>query len=99
VSVQGIRGGGSPSALAALRLAFRQAQPGKGVGEGEAAEGTREAGAAGGSAPELLAPEAVMRDIVGRAQFMASLRAASAAVEQGGTMLQAVDGGEPVPQR
>ena len=95
MSVQRIGGGGSPSALAALKLALRQAQPGGTSG----ASGTSGAvSGSGASTPEMMAPEAVMRDIAGRAQFMASLRAASAAVEQVGTLLQTFDGGEVVPQ-
>ena len=81
MSVHGI-GSGSPSALYALRLALRRTQPGGGAaGPGAAAA---EAGGA--------TPEALLQDIVGRAQFLASVRAAAAAVEQVGTLLATFDG-------
>ena len=77
-------GGGSAASLQVLRLALRQTQPG--AGDPAAAPAPT---AAGAQAP--VTPDAAMRDIVARAQFSASLRVASTAVENVATVLQTYD--------
>ena len=77
-------GGGAGSALLTLRLALRQTAPGAGVGT-----------AAAPAAPQT--PEAVLQDVVARAQFSSSLRVASAAVEQVDTVLRTYDAAAPAP--
>ena len=81
-------GGGAGSALLTLRLALRKAAPG--AGSTEAGEG-----AAPAEAP--LTPDAVLQDVVARAQFTASLRVAQAAVETVNTTLQTYDAAQPAP--
>jgi hypothetical protein len=71
-------GGGAGSALLMLRLALRQAAPGAGSGS-----------AAAPAAPTT--PDALLQDVVARAQFSASLRVAGAAVEQVDTLLRTYD--------
>jgi hypothetical protein len=71
-------GGGAGSALLMLRLALRQTAPGAGAGS-----------AAAPAAPAT--PDAVLQDVVARAQFSASLRVAGAAVEQVDILLQTYD--------
>jgi hypothetical protein len=80
-------GGGSAASLQVLRLALRQTQPG--AGDPAAAP----APAAGVQAP--VTPDAAMQDIVARAQFSASLRVASTAVENVATVLQTYDAAAP----
>ena len=96
MAIGGIGQGGSASALAALKLALRQAAPGAGAsGAGAAGEGTPAAAAAAPAAPAT--PDAVLQDVVARAQFSSSLRVASAAVEQVDTVLRTYDAAAPAP--
>ena len=85
MSISGIGGAGSSaSALAALRLALRQTQP------GSAAPAAPTAAPAAAAAPPAT-PDAALQDVVARAQFTTSLRIASAAVEQVGVAAQSYD--------
>jgi hypothetical protein len=89
MAVGGIGSGGAGSALLALRLALRQAQPGAGAPAGGAEA------AAGAAAPTT--PDAVLQDVVARAQFTASVRVAQTAVEQVDTVLQTYDAAAGAP--